>query len=245
MTPDWAARPTAVPYAVFGDPQSLNLYTYVENAPVNRVDADGHYCVMAGLAFWCSADNPPAEATKEANKTNQAQNTSLASDVLNIVEVSGSAGVGSHGEIQVGTVEFSGGYNVIGVEGTTGLAGGNANATVLTGVQGEAKVPGASVEGKAGAELSTKDGATLGATVTGHAGPVSGEVKVDTSGVHTSAKMEANKDIKLGLHMQIGLGVGVTVNLSQAARAAERARQSGLALANSLYNKFVPSGSIF
>jgi RHS repeat-associated protein len=24
MTPDWAARPTAVPYAVFGDPQSLN-----------------------------------------------------------------------------------------------------------------------------------------------------------------------------------------------------------------------------
>src|SRR6266478_1506607 len=42
MTPDWAARPTAVPYAVFGDPQSLNLYTYVENAPLNRVDADGH-----------------------------------------------------------------------------------------------------------------------------------------------------------------------------------------------------------
>ena len=27
LTPDWAARPTAVPYAVFGDPQSLNLYT--------------------------------------------------------------------------------------------------------------------------------------------------------------------------------------------------------------------------
>jgi len=26
LTPDWAARPTAVPYAVFGDPQSLNLY---------------------------------------------------------------------------------------------------------------------------------------------------------------------------------------------------------------------------
>jgi RHS repeat-associated protein len=42
MTPDWAARATAVPYAVFGDPQTLNLYTYVENAPVNRADADGH-----------------------------------------------------------------------------------------------------------------------------------------------------------------------------------------------------------
>lgn len=42
MTPDWAARPTTVPYAVFGDPQSLNLYTYVRNDPVSRADADGH-----------------------------------------------------------------------------------------------------------------------------------------------------------------------------------------------------------
>jgi RHS repeat-associated protein len=42
LTPDWAARPTAVPYAVFGDPQSLNLYAYVRNDPVTHVDADGH-----------------------------------------------------------------------------------------------------------------------------------------------------------------------------------------------------------
>jgi RHS repeat-associated protein len=42
MTPDWAARPTTVPYAVFGDPQSLNLYGYVRNDPVSRADADGH-----------------------------------------------------------------------------------------------------------------------------------------------------------------------------------------------------------
>jgi RHS repeat-associated protein len=42
LSPDWAARPTAVPYAVFGDPQSLNLYTYVRNDPVTQADADGH-----------------------------------------------------------------------------------------------------------------------------------------------------------------------------------------------------------
>jgi RHS repeat-associated protein len=42
MTPDWAARATTVPYAVFGDPQTLNLYSYVENGPINRADADGH-----------------------------------------------------------------------------------------------------------------------------------------------------------------------------------------------------------
>jgi len=50
MTPDWAAKPTTVPYAKFGDPQSLNLYSYVENGPLNRVDADGHYWAgMNGL----------------------------------------------------------------------------------------------------------------------------------------------------------------------------------------------------
>lgn len=42
MTPDWAAKPVTVPYAKFGDPQTLNLYSFVENAPVNRIDSDGH-----------------------------------------------------------------------------------------------------------------------------------------------------------------------------------------------------------
>jgi len=42
MTPDWAAKPTNVPYASFGNPQSLNLYSYVENNPLSRVDLDGH-----------------------------------------------------------------------------------------------------------------------------------------------------------------------------------------------------------
>jgi RHS repeat-associated protein len=41
-TPDWSARPATVPYADFGDPQSLNLYLYVRNDPVSQADADGH-----------------------------------------------------------------------------------------------------------------------------------------------------------------------------------------------------------
>src|SRR5579864_1376546 len=55
MTPDWAAKPTTVPYASFGDPQTLNLYSYVENAPVNRADADGHTGLGAADAGWVSA----------------------------------------------------------------------------------------------------------------------------------------------------------------------------------------------
>jgi RHS repeat-associated protein len=42
MSPDWAAKPTAVPYAMFGDPQSLNLYGYVRNNPLAKADLDGH-----------------------------------------------------------------------------------------------------------------------------------------------------------------------------------------------------------
>jgi RHS repeat-associated protein len=52
MSPDWAAKPTTVPYAKFGDPQSLNLYSYVENGPINRIDADGHGFVLGAFQDW-------------------------------------------------------------------------------------------------------------------------------------------------------------------------------------------------
>ena len=59
MVPDWSARPTSVPYAVFGDPQSLNLYGYVRNDPVTRNDPTGHegdFCGDNCLAF--KSDDP-------------------------------------------------------------------------------------------------------------------------------------------------------------------------------------------
>src|SRR6185437_12818708 len=42
MTPDWTAGPNPVPYASFGDPQTLNLYGYVRNNPLSKADLDGH-----------------------------------------------------------------------------------------------------------------------------------------------------------------------------------------------------------
>ena len=42
VTPDWAAAPTSVPYADFGNPQSLNLYLYVKNNPETFTDPNGH-----------------------------------------------------------------------------------------------------------------------------------------------------------------------------------------------------------
>jgi RHS repeat-associated protein len=42
LSPDWSAKVEPVPYAKLGDPQSLNLYSYVENNPMDRFDPDGH-----------------------------------------------------------------------------------------------------------------------------------------------------------------------------------------------------------
>ena len=42
VTPDWAVKAEAVPYAQFGNPQSLNLYGYGGNNPLSKNDPDGH-----------------------------------------------------------------------------------------------------------------------------------------------------------------------------------------------------------
>ena len=44
MSPDWADKPEAVPYSDLSNPQSLNLYGYVNNNPLSKTDPDGHCC---------------------------------------------------------------------------------------------------------------------------------------------------------------------------------------------------------
>jgi len=51
MSPDWAAKEEPVPYANMDDPQSLNLYAYVQNNPLNTVDPQGHQGVKILLNF--------------------------------------------------------------------------------------------------------------------------------------------------------------------------------------------------
>jgi len=87
MSPDWAERATAVPYATLASPQSLNLFSYVSDNPLGRTDPDGHRCAPAGSicdnAKGLSSDAQAAEnqylamvaqSTQEAQ--NQAQNNS-------------------------------------------------------------------------------------------------------------------------------------------------------------------------
>lgn len=62
MSPDWSARPVPVPYAVVGDPQSLNLYSYVRNNPLSQADADGH---CGGSDVPCPIQNISGNSDKQ------------------------------------------------------------------------------------------------------------------------------------------------------------------------------------
>jgi RHS repeat-associated protein len=42
-SPDWSPIPRPVPYATLADPQTFNLYSYVRNNPLSRIDPDGHF----------------------------------------------------------------------------------------------------------------------------------------------------------------------------------------------------------
>jgi hypothetical protein len=54
-----------VPYADLNNPQSLNLYSYVQNNPLSHKDADGHKCDGGSVGpdgtftFHCTNDPPP------------------------------------------------------------------------------------------------------------------------------------------------------------------------------------------
>ena len=79
LTPDWSATVEPVPYAKMADPQSLNLYSYVQNNPLASVDTDGHQ-MIAGInpalegVFSNSEAEEQQEALEKAQQPAQQQN---------------------------------------------------------------------------------------------------------------------------------------------------------------------------
>jgi RHS repeat-associated protein len=81
ITPDWAAKATAVPYAHFGNPQSLTLYSYVQNNPTTMGDPDGHKLPLFAPSFftagtfieaWKEIKNSPAQAWHDVKQSSAA-----------------------------------------------------------------------------------------------------------------------------------------------------------------------------
>ena len=52
MTPDWSQDPDPIPYADYENPQTLNLYSYVQNNPLSQRDATGHVHCDSDTTTW-------------------------------------------------------------------------------------------------------------------------------------------------------------------------------------------------
>jgi hypothetical protein len=62
MSPDWSGADDPVPYANLENPQTLNLYAYVQNNPLSRTDPFGHAtdpCNGIPNCVSVTADPPP------------------------------------------------------------------------------------------------------------------------------------------------------------------------------------------
>jgi len=92
-TPDWSAKTDPVPYAVFGDPQSLNLYAYVRNNPLVRLDPDGHGC-----NGWGCLQQAQTEAEKRLNMTEAQQKAQQQSQNSPLTDKSGNVVQGANGK---------------------------------------------------------------------------------------------------------------------------------------------------
>ncbi|MGH9690907.1 MAG: RHS repeat-associated core domain-containing protein [Candidatus Acidiferrales bacterium] len=78
VSPDWSGTPESVPYATFGDPQTLNLYSYVRDNPLAQADMDGHCTTVDCMALHQqqpvneaqgqAADQTPKAQQQTANK---------------------------------------------------------------------------------------------------------------------------------------------------------------------------------
>jgi len=66
-SPDWSDKPEPVPYANPQDPQTLNLYAYVRNNPLNTKDENGHcdWCQKLGNFLGGNGWNTDAEVESQ------------------------------------------------------------------------------------------------------------------------------------------------------------------------------------
>jgi len=74
LSPDWSAKVQPIPYSKLDNPQSLNLYAYVDNNPLGAIDPDGHAAQTGKGSFQSCADdeaigvcNTSADTFKESD----------------------------------------------------------------------------------------------------------------------------------------------------------------------------------
>ena len=151
MSPDWAAKPEAVPYSDLSDPQSLNLYGYVRNNPLSRADADGHewptlseatdfiggaakgaFASLTGGALGSSPSSFDSSASLQGQLFGSAGVT--AGGIVTDLNAGGVVGGGFILAPETGglSLAVSAGSAVEAAAGTAMIAGGSNNASAVT-----------------------------------------------------------------------------------------------------------------
>ena len=83
MTPDWSAQPVPVPFAKLYDPQTLNLYVYLRNNPLNTTDPDGHgddICSGGSVNGFCHQSAPDKNGNVTVTVNNYTTTTTQNAD---------------------------------------------------------------------------------------------------------------------------------------------------------------------
>jgi len=206
--------PGPLPYADITNAQSLIKYTYTYNNSLRYTDPNGHE--HKGLF-------------------------GLVRDWLDVIEVEVSAGIQLGGKLKLGTFEGKREVTVVGAEAKSGLGGGNPDLKINA--SGEISVDSGPVKGsvRAGSEVSATTGGNAYAEASGTVGGTTGGVRVDKEGVEPVVSTEKGKDVVIGGAVKGPLGVGLTINFSQAARAAERTAESAKALVQAVAHKLTPA----
>jgi RHS repeat-associated protein len=131
MSPDWSAQEEPVPYADLDDPQSLNLYAYVRNNPLDRTDPDGHcpWCAVGGALVAMGA-----ELVADKMMGTPVTFRGMAGAAVGGAIIGGSMGLATGEDLAIGAA----------IAGTASVAGGIADRAIKTGSMDEAtKNPGA------------------------------------------------------------------------------------------------------
>ena len=188
MIPDWAAKPTNVPYASFGNPQSLNLYSYVENSPTTIGDPDGHCDACWNLITTVIAYVATHPAVAEA--------LDKLEDSLG-VKVSGGLGRKFEiGSLKLGLAVSVSSETRVDLTGKTALQATAAASVAGVGGQGN------------GTATFEKDGALVDPLDN-----VSGNAKLTGSGSHGDS---INSNVAVGTDDRVGVGVGANIGVAQA-----------------------------